>query len=75
MSKDILDQVVAEMKANPYLALQLDESTDAASCEQLLVYAVYIKGDSVREEFIFCKLLTTTTSGESVQNIEEFLCQ
>jgi hypothetical protein len=30
---------------------------------------------TVKEEFILCKLLTTTTSEESVQNFEECLCQ
>jgi hypothetical protein len=39
VSEDILDQVVAEIKASPYFAFQLNESTDVASCEQLLVHA------------------------------------
>lgn len=33
---DIVDHVMAEMKVNPSVALQLDESTNVASCEQSL---------------------------------------
>ena len=66
MSDDILEQVVAEVKASPYFALQLDESTDVASCEQLLVYVRYMKGDSVKENCLFSEPLITTTRGEDV---------
>src|SRR5260370_797871 len=38
MSEDILDQVIADMKSSPYFAIQLDESTDVASCCQLTVF-------------------------------------
>jgi hypothetical protein len=48
MSKDILDQAVEETITCPYFGLQLDGSADAASCAQLLVYARYLKGDSVK---------------------------
>jgi hypothetical protein len=37
ISEDILDQVVAEMEDSSYFALRLDESTDVACCEQILV--------------------------------------
>jgi hypothetical protein len=39
------------MKPSPYSALWLEESPDVASHEQLLVYARYTEGDSVKEEF------------------------
>ena len=49
MSDDILEQVVAEVKASSYFALQLDELTDVASRELLLLYVRNMKVDSVKE--------------------------
>ena len=48
MSQDILDEVVAEVKASPYFALQLDKSADVSSCAQLdesteLIFVHYLK--------------------------------
>jgi hypothetical protein len=48
MCKDILDKAVEKTITCPYFGLQLDGSADAASCAQLLVYARYLKGDSVK---------------------------
>ena len=36
--KDILFQVVEEIKSSFLLSLQLDESTNVSSCAQLVVY-------------------------------------
>jgi len=66
MSKNILDTVLNEIKSSPFFVLQLDESTDVASCSQLLVYVQYIKGDDIKEEYLFSESLSTTTSGEDV---------
>jgi hypothetical protein len=52
ISKDILDYAAAQMKPSPYFALQLEESADVASHEQLLVYAQYIEGDSVKDSLL-----------------------
>jgi hypothetical protein len=38
MSEDILDQVIAELKATAYFTLQSDKSTDVASSEELHAY-------------------------------------
>ena len=42
LSKDITDQVVEEIKESRsgWFCLQLDESTDIASCAQLLVFVL-----------------------------------
>ncbi|CAH1998688.1 unnamed protein product [Acanthoscelides obtectus] len=64
MSADILATVISEIKESHMFALQLDESTDVASCSQLLVFTRYIKDDDVKEEYLFCKSLPTTTRGE-----------
>ena len=39
MREDILQQVIADVKASPIrVSLQLDESTDVSLCSQLLVF-------------------------------------
>ena len=56
MSEDILQQVIADVKASPIkVSLQLDESTDVSLCSQLLVFVQYVKEKKVVEEFLFCK--------------------
>ncbi|XP_025202808.1 zinc finger BED domain-containing protein 5-like, partial [Melanaphis sacchari] len=47
----------------------LDESTDVASCSQLLVYIRYIFGDDLKEEYLFSESLSTTTRGEDIFRI------
>ncbi|XP_039750840.1 SCAN domain-containing protein 3-like [Pararge aegeria] len=74
MSNDILATVIDEIKASDMFALQLDESTDVASCSQLLLFTRYIKNDHVKEEYLFSKSLPTTTRGEDVfQTLKQFI--
>jgi len=69
MSKDIVAQVTQELRESRCrYSLQLEESTDVASCSQLLVFARYLVGFSVKEEFLFCSPLRTTTGAEDVMN-------
>lgn len=49
-------------------SLQLDESTDVSSCSQLLVYVRYLKDESIRQEFLFCKPLEMRTRAVDVFN-------
>ena len=55
MSIDIEDQAVQDLResAQPF-SRQLDESTDEASCCQLLAYVRYVKEVDIKEEFLFC---------------------
>lgn len=71
MADDVLSQVVAEVKASPYktFALQFDESTDVSSCAVLLGYIRYVHEAAVKEEFLLCENLTTTTRGKDVFNV------
>ncbi|XP_032742843.1 protein ZBED8-like [Rattus rattus] len=78
MSADILDQVIQEIKSAPLPAfsIQLDESTDVASCSQLLVYVRYIKDGDFKDEFLFCKPLERTTTALDVfEAVGSFLRQ
>lgn len=74
LSNDIMATVIDEMKRSSMFALQLDESTDVASCSQLLVFTRYIKDDCVKEEYLFCKSLSTTTRGKDVfETLKQFI--
>lgn len=74
LRKNILDTVLNEIKSSPFFALQLDESTDVASCSQLLVYVRYIKSYDLKEEYLFSESLSTTTRGEDIfRTIKNFV--
>ena len=50
-----MEKMVNDLKESTYpFSLQLDESTDEANCSQLLVFIRYLKGTTVKEEFLFC---------------------
>ncbi|XP_067943030.1 protein FAM200C-like [Watersipora subatra] len=68
IANDINDQVVQQIKLSPFglFAIQLDESTDVASCSQLMVYARYVHNEEVKEEFLFCLPLEATTKAKDI---------
>ena len=68
MSADIKQQVISEIKEAPFglFAFQVDESTDVSSCAQLLSFVRYVKGNDIKEEFLFSTTLDTTTTAEDV---------
>ncbi|XP_068205248.1 protein FAM200A-like [Palaemon carinicauda] len=53
MATDIKDQVVQEIKSSTFglFSIQLDESTDVASCSQLMVFARYVHSVQGKTEF------------------------
>ncbi|KAM5138165.1 protein FAM200C-like [Mantella aurantiaca] len=70
MSKDILAQVVADLiSSQAKFSLQLDETTDVSNLSQLAVFVRYVKDDVIKEEFLFCKPLTTTTKAADVKKL------
>ena len=75
MAEDILVQVIEQVKSSPVkFCLQFDESTDIASCAVLLGYIRYVHCNMIKEEFLLCENLTTTTKGEDVFNtVSHFL--
>ena len=66
MSGDIKEQVVAAIKGSGKFSLQLDEFTDVSDDAQLLVYVRYQGKSDIEENFLFCKRLETTTTGEDL---------
>jgi hypothetical protein len=69
MAADVKQQVLDEIKASPVFSFQLDESTDITSCSQLLVFVKYIYNKSIKEEFLFCNPLITTTKASDVMDM------
>ena len=54
-------------------SFQVDESTDVSSCAQLLVFVRYTHSDDIKEEFLFCSQLdTTTTSADIMGKMKTF---
>ncbi|XP_077974121.1 protein FAM200C-like [Styela clava] len=48
---------------------QLDETTDVASLSQLAVFVRYVKEDVIKEDFLFCQPLTTSTKAIDVKKL------
>ncbi len=65
MSDDIKEKVI-QIKSSPtgMFAIQLDESADVSSRAQLLVFVRYIFLCDVKEEYLLCTQLETTTTAE-----------
>ena len=73
-SEDVKKQVVNEIKASPMFSFQFDELTEVGSCAQLLVFVRYIHSGDIKEEFLFCSgLNTTTTSADIMGKMKTFL--
>ena len=68
MSSNIKEQVVKEIKVSTTFSFQLDESVDVASCSQLLVFVRCVLEKDVKEEFLFCTRLDTTTTADDVMD-------
>ncbi|XP_069181799.1 protein FAM200C-like [Procambarus clarkii] len=68
LTTDIKDQVVQDIKsaALSFFSMQLDESIDVASCSKLLVFTKYVHSDSIKEEFLFCSPLETSTNASDI---------
>ncbi|XP_042228307.1 zinc finger BED domain-containing protein 5-like [Homarus americanus] len=68
MSDDIMKQVIQEIKSSPtgMFAVQLDESADVSSCAQLLVFVRYVFLSDIKDEYLFCTQLETTTTALDV---------
>ena len=55
MTEDIKCQVLENIKKkSPIFALRLDESTDVASCAQVMVYVRYVHECDFKNEFLLC---------------------
>ncbi|KAF2353771.1 hypothetical protein FHG87_015472 [Trinorchestia longiramus] len=74
MSRDILAQVVTDLISSPAkFSLQLDETTDVFNLCQLAVFVRYVKDDVIKEDFLFCKPLTTTTTTTKEADVKKLV--
>ena len=48
----------------------MDESTDVSIMSQLIEYAWYIKDGDIKDEFLFCEPLQTTTKADDALRLE-----
>ena len=66
MFDNIKSKVIAKTDSYPAFALQMDESTDVSNLSQLLVYSRYVADETIKEEFLFCQPLETTSKAADV---------
>ncbi len=68
MSDDVKEKVIQEIKSSPtgMFAIELDESMDVSACTQLLVFVRYVFLCDIKEEYLLCSQLETTTTAEDV---------
>ena len=66
LSLDVKQQVIEEIKASPLFDIQVDESADVALCSQLVVFVRYIHEYDIKNKFLFCTSLKTTTKSKDV---------
>ncbi len=68
MSDDVKEKVIQNIKSSPtgMFGIQVGESTDVCSCAQLLVFVRYVFLCYIKEEYMLCTQLETTTTAEDV---------
>ncbi|XP_046977632.1 zinc finger BED domain-containing protein 5-like [Vanessa cardui] len=66
MSGNVKEQLILNVKASPFYALQLDESTDISNDANLLAYVRYEHNDGINEDLLFCMPLPSHTTGEAI---------
>ncbi|KAF2367975.1 protein of unknown function DUF4371 [Trinorchestia longiramus] len=73
LSEDTKEQVLDQIKASRFFAIQCDESTDVAHLYQLPVYSRFVDEGTVREEILFSAALETTAKAIDVfSKVDEF---
>ncbi|XP_062294532.1 zinc finger BED domain-containing protein 5-like [Scomber scombrus] len=69
MADNVLDQLIQDVKASRFYAIQLDESTDIANIANLLAYIRYEKNAEIKEDFLFCRPLPTHSTAEAIFDV------
>uniref|UniRef100_UPI00358EB4CC protein FAM200C-like n=1 Tax=Myxine glutinosa TaxID=7769 RepID=UPI00358EB4CC len=77
LSEDIWDHVISDIRASPLkISIQLDDSTDVSSCCQLITLVWHVNDGAVKEDFLFCEdLKTSTTAKDVMQLVKDFFAK
>ena len=69
LSVNFKEQVISEIKNSPFglFSVQLGETTDVASCFQLLVFCRYFTENEMKDNMLFCSALESTTKAFDVK--------
>ena len=73
MSVDIETIVFEKIRIGKHFSLQLAEYTDIIKNVQLLANVCFVDGDTIRENFLFCRTLVKTTGKEIFHITAEYL--
>ncbi|XP_060774418.1 SCAN domain-containing protein 3-like [Neoarius graeffei] len=74
LSDDILSQLLGRLRCSGQYSIQLDESTDIASAAQLIALVRYPWGETILEDFLFCKAVPGRATGEEIfRLLDEFI--
>ena len=65
--------VFEKIRIGKHFSLQLDEYTDIIKNVQLLANVCFVDGDTVKENFLFCRTLVKTTGKEIFDITAEYL--
>ncbi|CAM4512370.1 unnamed protein product [Caretta caretta] len=65
MPEDIVSQCFDQLRDNDF-AIQLDESTDISKMSHLLAYVWDMWNKEIKEDFLSCKELKTTTKSDDI---------
>ena len=69
MSDSIKNQLIRRVSESPFIAIQLDESTDICNMAQVLVFVRYLWQHNIKEDFLFCQPRFSATTAEDIMRL------
>jgi hypothetical protein len=66
MANNIEEKLLNQVKESPAFSIQIDESTDTGDIAELMAYVRFINDGNVKEDFLFCKAVGVSTTGEDI---------
>jgi len=66
MALNVKEKLIDQVKNSDFFSIQLDESTDVSNYAQLMVYVRYVFQTVIKEDFLFCEVLSTRTTADEI---------